>query len=88
MVVPAASEGIVDIPKPTEATPRPLGQIIEELRSGVNAGVEATSAEKTEQLVEQAATQTPDTNTTKASELAQDIKVKVLSDSIKSNYNQ
>ncbi|MDA1977052.1 hypothetical protein PDL67_10900 [Bacillus cereus] len=83
VVVPAASEGIVDIPKPTEATPRPLGQIIEELRSGVNAGVEATSAEKTEQLVEQAATQTPDTNTTKASELAQDIKVKVLSDSIK-----
>lgn len=83
VVVPAASEGIVDIPKPTEATPRPLGQIIEELRSGVNAGVEATSAEKTEQLVEQAATQTPDANATKASELAQDIKVQVLSNSIK-----
>lgn len=69
VVVPAASEGVVDIPQPTEATPRPLGQIIEELRSGVNAGVEATSVEKTEQLVEQAA--------------AQDIKVQVLSDSIK-----
>ncbi|MEC4620869.1 hypothetical protein VST04_22515 [Bacillus paranthracis] len=83
VVVPAMSEGIADIPKSTEETPRPLGQIIEELRSGVNAGVEATSVEKTEQLVQQAATQTPDANATKASELAQDIKVKVLSDSIK-----
>ncbi|MGM2632348.1 hypothetical protein [Bacillus cereus group sp. Bce040] len=83
VVAPAASEGLVDIPQPIEATPRPLGQIIEELRSGVNAGVEATSVEKTEQLVEQAATQTPDANATQASELAQDIKVQVLSNSIK-----
>ncbi|MDA1616385.1 hypothetical protein PDK03_07210 [Bacillus cereus group sp. TH204-1LC] len=83
VVVPAASEGIVDIPQPVEAAPRPLGQIIEELRSSVKTGVDATSAEKTEQLVEQAATQTPDANATKASELAQDIKVQVLSDSIK-----
>ncbi len=83
VVAPAASEGLVDIPQPTEAASRPLGQIIEELRNSVNTGVEATSAEKTEQLVEQAATQTPDVNTTKASELAQDIKVQVLSDSIK-----
>lgn len=83
VVVPTASEGIVDIPQPVEAAPRPLGQIIEELRSSVKTGVDATSAEKTEQLVEQAATQTPDANATKASALAQDIKVQVLSDSIK-----
>ncbi|MCU5076839.1 hypothetical protein OB985_04445 [Bacillus cereus] len=76
VVVPATSEGIVDIPQPVEAAPRPLGQIIEELRSSVKTGVDATSEEKTEQLVEQAATQTP-------SGLAQDIKVQALSDSIK-----
>lgn len=83
VVVPPVSEGPVDIPQPAESAPRPLGLIIEELRSSVNTGVEETSAEKTEQLVEQAATQTPDVNATKASELAQDIKVQVLSNSIK-----
>ncbi|MDR4176978.1 hypothetical protein, partial [Bacillus thuringiensis] len=83
VVAPAMSEGPVDIPQPAEGAPRPLGQIIEELRNSVNTGVDATSVEKTEQLVEQAATQTPDVNTIKASGLAQDIKVQVLSDSIK-----
>ncbi|MGH1263283.1 hypothetical protein ACQVWE_13360 [Bacillus cereus] len=83
VVAPAASEGPVDIPQPAELVPRPLGQIIEELRSTVNTGVEATSVEKTEQLVEQAAAQTSDGNATEASKLAQDLKVQVLSSSIK-----
>ncbi|PFB64507.1 hypothetical protein [Bacillus cereus] len=83
VVAPAASEGLVNIPQTTESAPRPLGLIIEELRSTVNTGVEATSVEKTEQLVEQAAAQTSDGNATEASKLAQDIKVQVLSSSIK-----
>ncbi|PFP65305.1 hypothetical protein COK00_11945 [Bacillus cereus] len=83
VVAPAASEGLVDIPQTTESAPRPLGLIIEELRSTVNTGVEATLVEKTEQLVEQAAAQTSDGNATEASKLAQDIKVQVLSSSIK-----
>ncbi|HDR4737052.1 TPA: hypothetical protein QCR36_004105 [Bacillus cereus] len=83
VVAPTMSEGLVDIPQATESAPRPLGLIIEELRNSVNTGVEATSVEKTEQLVEQAALQTTDDNAAQTSELVQNIKVQVLSDSIK-----
>lgn len=83
VVAPTMSEGPVDIPQATESAPRPLGQIIEELRNSANTGVEATSAEKTEKLIEQAASQTTENDAEQTSELAQNIKVQVLSDSIK-----
>ncbi|MBG0967696.1 hypothetical protein [Bacillus sp. SRB3LM] len=83
VVAPTMSEGPVDIPQATESVPRPLGLIIEELRNGVNTGVDATSAEKTEELIEQAASQTTEKDAEQTSELAQNIKVQVLSDSIK-----
>ncbi|MES9681612.1 hypothetical protein ABWK22_01525 [Gottfriedia acidiceleris] len=79
VVVPATSEGPVEVATPETAPARPMNVIIEELRSSVNAEVETSSEEETNQLVEQAVTSEEGSST----ELSQQIKTQILSNEIK-----